>query len=81
MPCSSEPSKPARQFSFLIPRTMRWGAAALLVIFALAFGLHLLGGHPNLDLLIYAAAVVFIRVHGVQGYRLTTDNLSGTTHS
>ena len=35
------------------------GAAALLVIFALAFGLHLLGGHPNLDLLIDAAEETF----------------------
>ena len=40
---------------FLIPQTMRWGAAGLLVIFALAFGLHLVGGHPNFDLLIFAA--------------------------
>jgi uncharacterized membrane protein YphA (DoxX/SURF4 family) len=54
---------------FLIPRTMRWGAAGLLTIFVLAFGLHLAGGHPNFALLIYAAAVLFIRVHGVQGYR------------
>ena len=54
---------------FLIPRTMRWGAGALLLIFALAFGLHLASGHPNLDLLIYAAAVLFVRVHGVRGYR------------
>ncbi len=54
---------------FLIPQTMRWGAAGLLVIFALAFGLHLAGGHPNFDLLVFAAAVLFIRVHGVAGYR------------
>ena len=54
---------------FLIPRTMPGGAALLLTIFALAFGLHLAGGHPNFALLIYAAAVLFIRVHGVRGYR------------
>ena len=53
---------------FLIPRTMPAGAALLLPIFALAFVLHLAGGHPNYPLLIYAAAVVFIRVHGVRGY-------------
>jgi uncharacterized membrane protein YphA (DoxX/SURF4 family) len=54
---------------FLIPRTMRWGAAGLLAIFALAFLLHLSGGHPNFNLLIYAAAVLFIREHGVRDYR------------
>jgi uncharacterized membrane protein HdeD (DUF308 family) len=54
---------------FLIPRSMPLGAALLLGIFAIAFGLHLLGGHPNYSLLIYAAAVLFIRVHGVRGYR------------
>ncbi len=54
---------------FLIPTTMRWGAAALVGIFGIAFLLHLAGGHPNLSLLIYAAAVIFIRVHGVRGYR------------
>ena len=54
---------------FLIPRLMQAGAALLLVIFALAFGLHLAGGHPNFSLLIDAAAVLFVRVHGVQGHR------------
>jgi hypothetical protein len=54
---------------FLIPQTMRWGATALLVIFTVAFGLHLAGGHPNFALLVYAAAVLFVRAHGVQGYR------------
>jgi hypothetical protein len=54
---------------FLIPGTMRWGAAGLLVIFALAFGIHAAGGDLNLDLLIFAAAVLFVRTHGVHGYR------------
>jgi hypothetical protein len=54
---------------FLIPRTMGTGAAVLLVVFALAFGLHLAGGHPNFDLLVLAAVVLFIRIHGVSGYR------------
>ena len=62
---------------FLIPRAMPWGAAVLLGVFALAFGLHLLGGHPNLDLLIYAAAVLFIRVHGVRGYRWSALSSQG----
>ena len=54
---------------FLIPQTMRWGAAGLLMIFALAFCLHAVGGHLNLDLLIFAAAVLFVRTHGVRGCR------------
>jgi hypothetical protein len=54
---------------FLVPRTMRWGAAGLLVIFLLAFALHTIEGHPPLTLMVYAAGVLFVRVHGVQGYR------------
>ncbi len=54
---------------FLIPRTMRWGAAGLLVIFALAFAIHTIDGQPPLNLLVFAAAVLFVRVHGVTGYR------------
>ncbi|HTR21600.1 MAG TPA: hypothetical protein VMH88_12165 [Gemmatimonadales bacterium] len=54
---------------FLVPRTMGIGANTLLAVFALAFSLHALEGHPNLALLVYAAAVLFVRIHGVQGYR------------
>ena len=54
---------------FLIPRTMRWGAAGLLVVFALAFAIHAIDGQPPLDLLVFAAGVLFVRVHGVTGYR------------
>src|SRR5882672_4448846 len=54
---------------FLVPRTMRWGAAGLLVIFLLAFAIHASRGSPPLTLLVYAAGVLFVRVHGVQGYR------------
>ena len=54
---------------FLIPRTMRWGAAGLLVIFALAFAIHTIDGQPPLNLLVFAAGVLFVRVHGVTGYR------------
>jgi hypothetical protein len=57
--------------AFLLPRTMHWGAAALLAIFAIAFTLHSLQGHPPLTLLVYAAAVLFVRLHGVAGYRWT----------
>lgn len=54
--------------AFLVPRAMQAGAVALLAIFALAFGLHLLQGSPNLGLLVYGAGVLFVRVHGVAGY-------------
>jgi hypothetical protein len=54
---------------FLIPRTMRLGAAGLLLVFVLAFLRHALGGEPPLALLVYGVAVLFVRVHGVQGYR------------
>jgi hypothetical protein len=54
---------------FLIPRTMRFGAAALVAVFALAFGLHALEGQSNPALLVYGAGVVFVRIHGVEGYR------------
>ena len=55
--------------SFLVPRTMRAGAAGLLAIFALAFLLHAARGDLNLALLVYAAGVVFVLAHGVRGYR------------
>ncbi|HSE47568.1 MAG TPA: hypothetical protein VLB12_07155 [Gemmatimonadales bacterium] len=54
---------------FLVPGTMRVGAVALLTIFALAFGLHAVAGDVHLTLLVYAAGVLFVHVHGVRGYR------------
>jgi len=54
---------------FLVPRTMRYGAVTLLAVFALAFGLHALAGEWHLTLLVYAAGVLFVRVHGVRGDR------------
>ena len=57
--------------AFLVPRAMAVGATALLAIFALAFGLHILQGSPNLVLLVYGAGVLFVRVHGVAGYQWT----------
>jgi uncharacterized membrane protein YphA (DoxX/SURF4 family) len=51
---------------FMIPRLMRWGAAGLLVVFAAAFAIHALHGGPNWTLLVYAAVVLFVRIHGVE---------------
>jgi hypothetical protein len=50
---------------FLIPRTMRIGGASLLVIFAIAFVLHAVHREFASQLILYAAAVAFVVVHGV----------------
>lgn len=57
--------------AFLIPKTMRIGAIALLVIFVIAFGLHALRGNLNLALLVYAAGVFFVQAHGIRNDRVT----------
>jgi hypothetical protein len=49
---------------FLIPRTMRAGALGLLATFAIAFVAHAAGGEFRGDLLLYAAVVSFVAVHG-----------------
>jgi uncharacterized membrane protein YphA (DoxX/SURF4 family) len=49
---------------FLIPPLMRVGGAGLLFTFAVAFLLHSLHGQFAAPLLVYAAGVVFIMVHG-----------------
>jgi hypothetical protein len=49
---------------FLVPRTLRIGAAGLLVAIGAAILLHFAGGHFRWDLLMYAAAVQFVAVHG-----------------
>jgi uncharacterized membrane protein YphA (DoxX/SURF4 family) len=49
---------------FLIPGTMRIGAAGLLVTFAAAFIAHAAQGQYRGDLLLYAAVVTFVAVHG-----------------
>ena len=51
---------------FLIPRTMRWGAAGLLLVFLAAFAHHAAQGSPPWPLLVYGATVVFVWVHGVK---------------
>jgi uncharacterized membrane protein YphA (DoxX/SURF4 family) len=49
---------------FLVPRTMRVGAIGLLATFAIAFVAHLLRGEFHSSLLLYAAVVGFVAVHG-----------------
>jgi uncharacterized membrane protein YphA (DoxX/SURF4 family) len=49
---------------FLYGRTMRIGAAGLLLTFAVALGVHAARGEFRPELLLYAAVVAFIAVHG-----------------
>jgi uncharacterized membrane protein YphA (DoxX/SURF4 family) len=49
---------------FLIPRTMRIGAAGLLFTFAVAFFAHASQHEFRGDLLLYSAVVSFVAVHG-----------------
>lgn len=49
---------------FLVPRTMKIGATGLLLIFALVFVLHATLSQFRGDLLVYAAVVGFVAVHG-----------------
>ena len=59
---------------FMMPRTIRLGGLVLLLVFAIAFSVHLLHyGKPELGLLVYAAGTLFIVIHGsaFQGKRTT----------
>jgi hypothetical protein len=49
---------------FVIPRTLRAGAAGLLGTIAIAFVLHASLGQFRGDLVLYAACVTFVLVHG-----------------
>jgi hypothetical protein len=49
---------------FLIPRTLRVGAALLLLTLVVAFLAHGVRGHWRWDLVVYAAGTWFIAVHG-----------------
>jgi hypothetical protein len=48
----------------LIPRTVRWGGAVLLLILLPGLVYHLTQGDWEIELLIYAAGVWFVMVHG-----------------
>ena len=49
--------------AFLVPRTLRAGAALLLVTLVLAVVLHLARGEFRADLLVYAAGVLLVATH------------------
>jgi hypothetical protein len=49
---------------FMVPRTMRIGAAALLLTIGVAFVVHSVIGEFRGDLLVYAAAAAFVGIHG-----------------
>jgi uncharacterized membrane protein YphA (DoxX/SURF4 family) len=49
---------------FLLPATLRVGAWSLLLIFAVAIAFHALHGELQATLLVYAAGVVLVMVHG-----------------
>ena len=49
---------------FLIPRTLRIGAVGLLMVFALVFLIHASRLQFRGDILVYAAVVSFVAVHG-----------------
>jgi len=49
---------------FLVPGTLRIGAAGLLLTIAIAWSVHLHLHQFRWDLLVYAAAVLFVSVHG-----------------
>ena len=49
---------------FLVPRTLRVGAVGLLATFAVAFLAHAALGEFRGDLLLYAAVVSFVAIHG-----------------
>ena len=49
---------------FLIPRTLRIGAFGLLMVFAVVFLIHALQLQLRGDVLVYAAVVLFVAVHG-----------------
>jgi hypothetical protein len=50
--------------AFLIPKTLRVGAALLLITLLGALLLHAAQGEPRPDILVYAAGVCLVAVHG-----------------
>lgn len=50
--------------AFLVPKTLRFGALILLMTLVLAVALHAARGEWRADLLVYAAGVLLVAVHG-----------------
>lgn len=50
--------------AFLVPRSLRFGAATLLLTLVLAAALHAVRGEWRPDLLVYAAGVLLVAAHG-----------------
>ena len=49
---------------FLLPRTMRAGALGLLIVLALACVVHAFRGEFPASLIVYAAGVAYVGIHG-----------------
>lgn len=49
---------------FLVPRTVRWGGAALLLVLIPGFVFHLVHGEWQFEVLIYAAGVWLVMMRG-----------------
>lgn len=58
---------------FLIPKTLRVGAVALLVVLLGGFAAELTHGDLEVQLLIYAVAVWFVMAHGAVWGRRSAD--------
>ncbi len=54
---------------FLLPRTLRAGGIGLLLTFAIALIGHAAAGEFPIQLLLFAAATVFVMVHGPVSWR------------
>lgn len=50
--------------AFMIPKTIRLGGLVLILVFAVAFSVHLLHGELDLRLLVYAAGTLYVVIHG-----------------
>lgn len=49
---------------FLFPRTLKVGGVTLLIVFIMALALHALRGEFPIALIVYAAGVTFVMLHG-----------------
>jgi len=57
---------------FLVPRTVRLGGSVLLVVVLAVLVERLLRGQPRLDLMVFAAGIWFVMVHGAAWGRQST---------